>query len=107
MTKTKRLVGSPDGRDGYIIINKSDGGNYYAHRLIMETFAPIQNSQDFIVDHINGKRDDNRFENLRWLTQRQNTEMRDINFRKLNINYQKLILKYGYVELNKIFESLL
>lgn len=108
LSDSKRLVGGSDGRDGYLIIKNSErNGNFYIHRLIMETFCPIENSNDFVVDHINGKRDDNRLENLRWLTQRQNSEARDINFIKLNKNYQKLILKYGYDKLNDIFQSLL
>lgn len=33
--------------------------------MILETFHPIPNSQDFLVDHINGKKTDNSFINLR------------------------------------------
>lgn len=40
--------------------------------MIMETFNPIENSQDYIVDHINGKKIDNRLENLRWVSAKGN-----------------------------------
>jgi hypothetical protein len=73
----------------------------------METFNPIKNSENYVVDHINGIRADNRIENLRWLTQRQNMQARDENFAKLNQNYQKLIEKYGYDGLNQLFEAIL
>ena len=33
--------------------------------MIMETFNPIKNSQDYIVDHINGIKTDNQLDNLR------------------------------------------
>lgn len=38
------------------------------HRLVMKAFSPIENCDKMIVDHINGIRDDNRLENLRWTT---------------------------------------
>lgn len=36
------------------------------HRLVMENFNPKLNMNTMIVDHINGIRNDNRLENLRW-----------------------------------------
>ena len=106
---TKKLVGHKDDK-GYIGIwdnTQTPTKRYAIHRMIMETFNPIENSDMYVVDHINGKRDDNRLENLRWLTQRHNMEERDKNYAKLNINFQKLIEKYGYEKLNQIFEDLL
>ena len=47
------------------------------HRLIMETFNPVENSKDYVVDHLNGIRDDNTLENLRWCYQKENTQARD------------------------------
>lgn len=113
-TKGKKLVGNKNP-EGYIEIKvpsialNNDGKQktIKAHRLIMETFNPIQNSEMYVVDHINGKRDDNRIENLRWITQRQNIKFKDENYAKLNENYQKLIQKYGYDGLNALFEAIL
>lgn len=77
------------------------------HRMVMEVFNPVENMNNLVVDHINGIKTDNRIENLRWLTQRQNIKERDENFAKLNQNYQKLIEKYGYDGLNAIFQAIL
>lgn len=38
------------------------------HRIVMSAFEPIDNPEEMIVDHRNGKRNDNRLENLRWTT---------------------------------------
>ena len=91
---------------GYRYVTYQEKG-YPIHRMVMETFSPIDNSELYVVDHINGIKTDNRVENLRWLTKRQNAEARDENYAKLNANYQKLIETFGYEKTNQIFEELL
>ena len=45
--------------------------NYRIHRLVAEAF--IDNPHELTdVDHINGNRSDNRLENLRWLSHKDN-----------------------------------
>ena len=109
ITKNKKLVGSKS-TGGYLTVTNSTTTpvKYYRiNRMVLETFNPIDNSENYVADHINGIRTDNRLENLRWITQRQNCQIRDNNFVKLNENYQKLIEKYGYQQLNTIFLQLL
>ena len=103
------MVGSLNKQDGYIYVNRNEPGKgaYALHRMIMLTFSPIQNTENYIVDHINGKRDDNKLENLRWLTQRQNSEERDKNYITLNKNFQACIQKFGYEQLNIFLEEIL
>ena len=42
------------------------------HRMVAEAFIPKEDLFRIEIDHINGKRDDNRVENLRWCTTKEN-----------------------------------
>lgn len=74
--KTKRfLKGAIDPSNGYVVINlrTADGRHpkQYLHRLLAIAFIPREEGKNYI-DHINGIRDDNRLENLRWCTGKEN-----------------------------------
>ena len=45
----------------------------FVHRMVMETFYPRPDSDNLIVDHINGDKTNNSIENLRWATQAEMT----------------------------------
>lgn len=71
-------------KENYMIASKNEKGycrvrlsyNYKSnlkslHRLVAEAFIPnIENKPE--IDHINGNREDNRAENLRWVTHSEN-----------------------------------
>lgn len=42
------------------------------HRLLMETFCPMEGMENLTVNHINHIKDDNRLENLEWLSNSEN-----------------------------------
>ena len=44
------------------------------HRLICMAFHPIDNPDDFIVNHINHIKNDNRADNLEWVTYSENSQ---------------------------------
>lgn len=55
-----------------------DGKQYRAHRIILAMAAGQWPSDDLVVDHIDGNRDNNRIENLRLCTHSENQHNRDI-----------------------------
>lgn len=60
-----------DKRDGYVLLqipthpDSRKDGSILEHRLVMETIIGRRLNKDEDVNHINGKKDDNRPENLR------------------------------------------
>lgn len=65
-----------DDKDGYkmVCFKKGNDGKSYrkrVHRLVAEAFIDNPNKYE-CIDHINGVREDNRVENLRWCTVKMN-----------------------------------
>lgn len=93
--ETKRLWDSE--HNGYIYVTDYKTKQQYAgHRLILTTFNPIANSKDFLVDHINGKKTDNRVENLRWVSNKNNNLYKVENWDKISKVLYELLDLVGY-----------
>lgn len=78
-------VRSPSGRilaprkhtNGYQRVSLGAGRDRYVHRLVcLAFFGPPPSGNH--ADHINGSRDDNRAENLRWVTPEENRACRKV-----------------------------
>ena len=90
---------------GYCLVNMGDT-KYRIHRIILQSFNPIDNFEEMTVDHINGIRSDNRLENLRWSTNEENTFAMLANRADLHKELTRIIQKYGYEETKQILSKL-
>ena len=84
-----------ENAEGYMRFSY-EGKHYQIHRVVLETFNPISNPERFVVDHIDGKRNNNNLENLRWTSIEENTSTGAANRQKINYLINELIQKYGY-----------
>lgn len=74
-------------KDGYynVILYKNDKWySYKVSRLVLSAFVPNTDNKP-CVDHINRDRTDNRVENLRWVTHKENNNNRKDNISKENL----------------------
>lgn len=76
-------------KTGYLSLHISDKPQY-VHRIVLTSFTPNPLNKP-ACDHINGMRDDNRIENLRWVTIKENAH---------NPN-NKTTVVYGRIPWNK------
>lgn len=73
-TLKERILKPYKTRKGYLTVGLSNNGYkkfYLVHVLIAQAFIPNPENKPFI-DHINTIKDDNRIENLRWVTAHEN-----------------------------------
>lgn len=69
---------------GYLQINLRKDNKYYkktVHRLVLSTFKPIKNPDDFQIDHLDLNKENNCLSNLEWVTPKENIRRAIINGR--------------------------
>jgi hypothetical protein len=75
-TKKEAILKPALDKSGYLrTVLKSDEGiskTIKVHRVVLNTFNPILEVME--VNHINGIKNDNRIENLEWVTRQQNIQ---------------------------------
>ena len=75
-------------RDGYVM-RKAKGKRIYLHHVVL----PGRRYPDFVRDHVNRNKLDNRANNLRWLTLAQSNQNRNVCGK--NTTGQRGVMKIG------------
>jgi len=74
--KTPRILKQKLNKIGYYQIGLCVGGGkrkfFLVHRLVLSNFSQVENMKELEVNHINENKQDNRLENLEWLTSKEN-----------------------------------
>lgn len=75
-TRTRKMLSPFLSRDGYFVtkLTQNDGKliGVGVHRLVLITFSPIINSEDYEVNHKDGVKINNDISNLEWTTPSEN-----------------------------------
>lgn len=88
--KSNKIIYGFKNKSGYRLItfNKK---SYVIHRLIAIAFKPIENYDNFQVNHIDCNKNNNNIENLEWVTASENVlKYYEINNKKRNIIRKKV-----------------
>jgi hypothetical protein len=67
----------PNGYTFVSLRHNNKNKNFLIHRLVLSAFNPQENEEELQANHINCVRDDNRLDNLEWVTPQQNRNYRE------------------------------
>ena len=102
---TGRMLKAADNKDGYLRINLFDDGvmkTFTVHRLVANAF--INNPDDKeCVDHKNNNRTNNHISNLRWATNKENSQNSKLSIKNTSkvkgVCWHKRVKKW-YAQIN-------
>ena len=101
--KTKKHI-------GYVWVNLAvkpgESRTFSIHRLVAQTFLP-DFDESLTVDHINGKREDNRVENLRMITREYNSSLGNNNYKEIQKLLKQIIETFGYEKTKQILQNII
>lgn len=77
-TDCQWTFGKPNNKTGYMEI-----GSARVHIIVAMAFYGVRDTKIYVVDHIDTNRQNNRLENLRWLTRLENVLLNPISRKKI------------------------
>ena len=83
-----------------------EGKKYGLHRIVVQSFNPVENFDEMTVDHINGIRTDNKLNNLRTVPKEENIQFMLMERGELNRELTRIIQTHGYDETLTILKTI-
>ena len=101
--KNKYLKPSDNGH-GYqkVTLYKDKKQVCYIHRLVLETYKPVENMAQLQCNHIDENKSNNNISNLEWCTAKENANSGTRNERSAQARSMKVYCR----ELDRIFNSM-
>ena len=72
-----RIVGKGKTVGYHCVKPRWNKSGWFVHQMVMECYGPPKPDGDYVVDHINEDKTDNRIENLQWLLRGENVAKSD------------------------------
>ena len=72
-----RILKSSNSDSGYLYINlvsNKINKTHSVHKLVIENFGNPKPDANFVIDHKDGNKNNNKIENLQWVSIKENTE---------------------------------
>ena len=92
-------------KDGYFRV-ALDYKKYYVHRLVAWEFHPDTRNINLVIDHIDGNKQNNNYQNLQWVTIKENTHRAIANGLRNNNGEKNALNKHPEKIIRYIFELL-
>lgn len=103
----QKILQTDTSNSGYLYTSLGSNGKLFVHRLVCLAFFGEPPDKDYVVNHKNGNKKDNRIDNLEWTTVtnnlRHNRNCLNALGKKLNINQIFYLIKLygeGYKEID-------
>ena len=78
-------------KKGYLRVQLYKSGKYkkpYVHRLVLETYCPVEAMEDLQVNHRDENKENNRLSNLEWMTAKENNNYGTRNARSAAAHFK-------------------
>ena len=108
---SQKFISTQKDKDGYLKVRiactdlPSGRWKTSVHRLVLETYQPFIGMENFQVNHIDGNKENNRLDNLEWVTCQQNIAHAMNNHLRAEINGSAKLTKEQVHLICKLLEE--